>query len=110
MGYDPDKIVDRLLAAYRDTLPEIDASPEFLPGIWKRIDTATPVSWLLPLRQLAIRVVAGSAAVAALLLGALWVSNGHSVDVLESHYVDVLTVDSMGEEDSPLWLDAGNRR
>jgi hypothetical protein len=105
--------LDRLLAAYRDSLPEVEPSPQFLPGVWQKIDAAKPVSWIFPLQRFAVRLVAGSALAAAILTGSAMLTTSHRLpdaEDLGASYVDVLTVASMDEDESVLWLQAGSLR
>lgn len=103
--------LDRLLAAYRAALPDVEPTPQFLPGIWQRIDAAKPVSWLFPLRQFAVRLVAASALAAAILTGSAMLTKPHraaDAEDLGATYVDVLTVASMDEDEGVLWQQAVN--
>ncbi len=112
MEHEQQDRLDRLLAAYRESFPQIEPSPQFARGIWQKIEAEAPASWMLPLQRFAIRLVAFSTLMAAILSGALWVTNQSSqhLDVRNSHYVDALTAGSVDESDGPLWLQAGNQR
>jgi hypothetical protein len=104
--------LDRLLAAYRDALGDPEPSPQFLPAIWQRIDAAKPISWIFPLQQFAVRLVAASALGAAILTGSAMLTSQPSADAedLGATYVDVLTVSSMDEDEGVLWLQAESLR
>jgi hypothetical protein len=102
--------LDRLFAAYRAALADVEPTPQFLPGIWQKIDAAKPVSWVYPMRQFAMRLVAASALAAAILTGTA-MSTRHRVadaEELGATYVDVLTVASMDEDEGVLWQQAVN--
>jgi hypothetical protein len=98
----------RLLAAYRDALGDPEPSPQFLPAIWQKIDAAKPISWIFPLKQFAVRLVAVSALGAAILTGSVMLTAQRAADAedLGASYVDVLTVSSMDEDEGVLWLQA----
>jgi hypothetical protein len=108
MSPDQEVRLDRLLAAYRDALPDVEATPQFLPGVWQRIEAANPVSWIFPLRQFAIRLVAASALAAAILTGSAMLTPQRLPDagILDASYVDMLTLASMDEDEGVLWLQA----
>jgi hypothetical protein len=103
--------LDRLFAAYRAVLSDVEPTPQFLPGIWQRIDAAKPVGWLFPLQQFAVRLVAASALAAAILTASAMLTSPHrppDAEDLGATYVDVLTVASMDEDESVLWQQAVN--
>ena len=62
--------LDRLFAAYCGTFRDLDASPEFIPSIWVRIDEEQRLGWVWPMRQWATRVV-GAAVTAIFVLAAV---------------------------------------
>ena len=100
--------LSRLFAAYRDALGDPEPSPQFLPAIWKRIDAAKPSSWIFPLQQFAVRLVAASALAAAILTGSAMFTAHRAADAgdLGASYVDLLTVASIDEDEGVLWLQA----
>jgi hypothetical protein len=104
--------LDRIFAAYRNALADVEPSPQFLPGIWQRIDASKPVSWIFPLQQFAVRLVAASALAAAILTGSAMLSGpAHRVadaEELGATYVDVLTVASMEEDEGVVWQQVEN--
>lgn len=103
--------LDRLFAAYRAALPEVEPTPQFLPVMWQRIEAAQPVGWLFPLQQFAVRLVAASALAAAILTGSAMLTGPHRLpdaEELGATYVDVLTVASMDEDENLLWQQAVN--
>jgi hypothetical protein len=107
-----DEELGRLFESYGRSVPEIDASPDFLPGIWRKIEQRRALGWLAPLLLWSPRLAAAGTLAAAILVGALWLSSRAMIDsvLLEESYVDALTADSMDEHDGSLWLQAGNRR
>lgn len=107
-----DKFLDRMFAAYRDALGEFESSPEFLPMLWASIESRRPVSWITHLAAWSPRLALASIAFAMLLIASLWFPFGQSNEsaILESSYVDVLTLDSMDEHDVALWQLAENNR
>ena len=107
-----DKFLDRMFEIYRDALGEFEPSPEFMPNLWAKIESHRPVSWLTHLVAWSPRLAFASVAVAALLIASMWLPQGQFSDtaVLESSYVDVLTLDSMDEHDGALWQLAENAR
>ena len=103
--------LDRLFAACRGAFSDPDASPEFIPSIWARIDVERQLGWVWPMRQWATRVV-GAAVIATFILAAvLSLPNGSpSVDVREGSYVDTLTEDSFDEGEALVVLIAETSR
>lgn len=102
-----------LLAVYRDALSDPEPTPQFLPGVWQKIDAAKPVSWIFPLQQFAVRLVAASALAAAILTGSAMLTSSHrspDAEDLGASYVDVLTVASIDDDESVLWLQAESLR
>ena len=103
--------LDRLFAAYRGAFSDPDASPEFIPSIWARIDEERHLGWVWPMRQWATRVV-GAAVTAIFILAAVLLlpNGGPSVDVREASYVDTLTADSFDEGEAHVLLIAETSR
>ena len=109
MSPDQEGRLDRLFAAYRAALSDFEPTPQFLPGIWQKIDAAKPVSWIFPLQQFAVRLVAASALAAAILTASAMLTGPHrapDAEELGATYVDVLTVASMDEDEGVLWQQA----
>jgi hypothetical protein len=105
--------LQRLLTVYGDALSDLEPSPQFLPGVWQKIDAAKPVSWIFPLQQFAVRLVAASALAAAILTGSAMLTAPHGwpdPEDLGASYIDVLTVASMDDDEGVLWLQAESRR
>ena len=103
--------LDRLFAACRGAFSDPEASPEFIPSIWARIDEERGLSWVWPMRLWATRLV-GAAVTAIFVLAAVSsLPNGNeSVDVREASYVDALTADSFDEGEAHVLLIAETSR
>ncbi len=112
MMQEQEKFLDRMFEIYREALGEFEPSREFLPNLWARIESRRPVSWLTHLVAWSPRLAFASAAIAAVLIASMWLPKEHSDEavILESSYVDVLTLDSMDEHDGALWQLAENER
>ncbi len=102
--------LDRLLARYRDAIPELEPSAEFLSQVWRRIEDSRPTSWTAIVHW-APRVAAAGALAAVLLAASAWIPDQQRRQqaVLESSYVEALTADSLDEHDEALWIMAGDR-
>jgi len=103
--------LDQLFAEYRDAIPELEPSPEFLANVWRRIDENRSSGWLTFLRQWAPRVAAAGALAAGLLTASVWIpaQRARHEAVLDHSYVEALTVDSLDEHDGALWIMAGDK-
>lgn len=83
--------VHRLLTEYRSVLPEADASAEFMPKLWEKIDGHQKVTYSF--RRLASGFVTAAAAI-CLLMTAVTISPS-PVTPLKAHtYVEMLTDDT----------------
>ncbi len=103
--------LDRLFAACRGAFSDPDASPEFIPSIWARIDVERQLGWVWPMRQWATRVVGAAVMAICILAAVLSLPNGSpSVDVREGSYVDTLTEDSFDEGEALVVLIAETSR
>lgn len=102
--------LSRLFAKYRDAIPDIEPSPDFLAGVWQRIEANRPTSWTA-LLQWAPRVAAAGALAAAILIASVWIpaQQKRQQEVLDHSYVEALTVDSLDEHDTALWIMAGDK-
>lgn len=103
--------LDRLFANYRSAIPELEPAPEFLASVWRRIEVHRSSSWLTILRPWAPRVAVAGALAAALLTASVWIParQQRQEAVLDHGYLEALTVDSLDEHDSALWIMAGDR-
>ena len=112
MSQENNRKLDRVFAAYREATSNIDSSPQFLAGVWRRIEEQRPVGWLNVLGIWSPRLAAAAVAAAALLTFSTWLDHAIQREqaVLESSYVEALTADSLDEHDEALWVLAGRRR
>ena len=84
-----------LWEAYRLATPAPDASVNFMPELWARIEAARPSSsWVLPLTRLAYRLVPAVIAVTLFLGIYAWPG---SQDSLQTGYVDALAADLLDD-------------
>jgi hypothetical protein len=104
----------RLFAAYREACPDPEGSANFVPHVWEAIERSRPASWVFPLRVWARRLVVSATLAASLLIGylALWQRPvpAPTADVMEASYLDVLTAESLDDQDAEFWRLAENKR
>jgi hypothetical protein len=97
-----DERLDLLLRAYRDAFPELDASPNFMPILWQRIEARRKFNVFF--RRIAGGLV--TAAVALTLVMAVYVSPGvdrsHRGAFYSETYVEALA-DSHAAENPALY-------
>jgi hypothetical protein len=98
--------LNRLLVQYRDACPDTDASPEFMPRLWQKIE-ARRVETTSLFRRLAQICVMATAILALLITGVLMPSSSASDLFDSSSYVDVLAADHVAS-DYALLLPAGD--
>ncbi len=103
--------LDRLFEDYRDAIPEVEPSPDFLARVWEKIEQNRAAGWLPFLRLWAPRVALAGGLAAALLTASVWIpaQQQRQEAVLEQSYVEALTVESLDEHDGALWIMAGDR-
>jgi hypothetical protein len=82
----PDE-VQALFATYRDTLPDIDASPAFMPGLWTKIESRRREAYSFG--RFARGLVTAAAAICLIMSAALWMPSQAPL-AYASTYVDVL--------------------
>lgn len=80
--------LDRLWEAYRIAMPDPEASPNFMPELWTKIDAARKSGWAMALPRLVSRLLPLAAA-ATLAMG-IYVWSPRSTG---SSYVDNLAAD-----------------
>jgi hypothetical protein len=86
--------LERLFAAYRETLPDPEPSAGFTPGVWERIEARrSPVRMLRRLTEALVTV----SALATLLAGLFLIPRLQSSPVYSASYVDVLANESSSE-------------
>jgi len=88
--------LESLFAAYRTALPEVDASPDFMPRLWERIDGRQRVTYSFS--RLARGIVTVAAGLCLFLSSSMWSTPQISTSKAGT-YVDVLADDS--SDDSP---------
>ncbi len=81
--------LERLWEACRRATPEPEASANFMPELWMRIEAARPTPWAMPFARLAARLIP-VAAVVCLAMG-LYLGIGRDSSI--PGYVDVLAAD-----------------
>ena len=77
----------RLLGTYRESLPDPEPGPDFMPGLWRRIESRRSPERTL--RRFA-QIFALFAAATAVLVGAVLVPRLQMAPVHSASYVDVL--------------------
>lgn len=89
--------LERLFASYRDCVTEPDASPDFMPGLWQRIDARRKVTYSF--RRFASGFVTAAAAICLFMTVALWIPSQAPVSG-GATYVEVLAADEAGIADA----------
>jgi hypothetical protein len=90
---DFDRHLDELLLQYRDACPEVEASTDFMPRLWARIDSRRSFPFVF---QRLARVLVTASAAACLVLAALNLAP-HSAERLHTKYAtyaDALSAES----------------
>lgn len=109
MNRNTEQELDKLFAASRNAFPEMEASPNFLPEVWAKIEQRRAPGWLTLIGNWAPRLALASSLAAAVLTttAAIHHHNARDMEVLESSYFDALTVSSLDEQDGAQWILAG---
>jgi len=81
----------RLLGTYRESLPDPDPGPDFMPGLWRKIERHRSPERML--RRFA-EAFALLAAATALLVGAILVPRLQMAPIHSASYVEVLENES----------------
>lgn len=83
-----DEKLDAVLRAYREAVPDVDAGPDFMPGLWRRIEAERKASssWLVRWAEVCL---AATMAV-ALLLGFYVIPKFQEPAAPQVSYLDVL--------------------
>ncbi|MBI1356285.1 MAG: hypothetical protein GC160_18240 [Acidobacteria bacterium] len=105
--------LDQLFRAAQDAFPEeLDPSPEFLAGVWARIEASRPTDWLAVIERWSPRIAVAGVAAAAIMSSALWFPNhaAQHAAVVDKSYIEALTVDSLDEHDGAMWILAGSAK
>ena len=113
MSLNNEQELDALFAKAKTAFPEeIEASPEFLAGVWARIEAARPTDWLAVIERWSPRIALAGLAAAFAMTASVWIPNHadqHS-KAIDSSYVEALTFDSMDEHDGAMWTLAGLKK
>src|SRR3974377_1238401 len=87
--------LEKLFSAYRDAIPDPEASAAFTPGIWQKIEARRSPARLW--RRLAEAFVT-IAAVVTLLIGTLLIPYLQKAPVYSASYVDVLAAEHSSQD------------
>ena len=90
-----DEALDRLFQAYRESLPDVEGGPDFMPGLWRKIDARRKFS--LRLRFWARATASAAAVVCLLFLGFGTLPLDDRQSFYTHTYVDVLVEDDAPE-------------
>ena len=90
-----DSKLDNLFQSYRRACDEPEPSANFMPGVWRRIESRRSIRFIFP--QLARPLMAGSAALIVLLL-ILNLFSGPQARLSDPSYVDALMADHTAEK------------
>jgi hypothetical protein len=85
--------LEGLFAAYRDSFDGLDASRNFMPGLWAKIEQRQTVTY--GFRRMASGFVTLAAAICLMMSAFLWTPSQFS-PFYSSTYVDVLVEDGAG--------------
>ncbi len=112
MDKDLERQLDELFAASQRAFPEFEPSPAFLAQVWARIEERRQPGWLELVLAWSPKVAVASAVAAFVLSFSTYLERHQQLsdELLDSSYVDALTVDSLDEEDGAMWTLAGNQR
>jgi hypothetical protein len=88
--------LSRLFVEYRESLPDPDPAPEFLPGVWQRIEARRTSS--RDLRRLASGFLTAAVLVSVLMGIFLTLPNGHGGAFYSNTYLELLAADQAQED------------
>jgi hypothetical protein len=94
--------LDQLFERYRTAVPDPDASVNFMPELWRKIEARQ--FFLARLKKLTQVFVAAAAAICLFLGIALQVPSSSAPQVVRGNYVDVLAEANPTENLSPLGI------
>ena len=109
MNRNTEQELDQLFAASRNAFPELEASPKFLPEMWAKIEERRAPGWLTVVGNWAPRLALAASLAAAVLTTSAAINHqkARNIQLLESSYIDALTVSSLDEQDGSQWILAG---
>jgi hypothetical protein len=96
--------LDDLFAAYRSCVPDPEASANFMPELWRRIEARQ--SLVVRIKRLTQMFVAAAAAICILFATYLAVPKTN-VTMLNGNYIDVLAQTHPAESLAPLGIRTG---
>ena len=106
MNRNTEQELDKLFAASRTAFPEFDASPHFLLEVWAKIEERRTPGWLTLLSSWSPRLALAASLAAAVLTTTAAINHqkARNIQLLESSYIDALTVSSLDEQDGSQWI------
>jgi hypothetical protein len=106
MNRNTEQELDKLFAASRTAFPELDSSPHFLPEVWAKIEERRAPGWLTLLSSWSPRLALAASLAAAVLTTTAAINHqkARNIQLLESSYIDALTVSSLDEQDGSQWI------
>jgi hypothetical protein len=109
MNANREQELNELFANSRSAFPELEASPNFLAEVWVKIEDRRAPSWLTLISSWSPRLALAGSLAAAILTTTAAINHQklRSMQLLESSYVDALTVASLDEQDGSQWILAG---
>jgi len=88
--------LQELFHSYRESITDIDASSNFTPGLWAKIDGRRRVNYSFG--RLASAFVTAAFLICLLLSGTLMSSNNQSGGPYHSSYIDALAADTADDD------------
>jgi hypothetical protein len=86
--------LETLFAAYRESLPDPEASAAFTPGVWQRIEARrSPVRLLRRMTEALVALTA----LATIVVGLFLIPRLQSLPVYSASYIDVLDAEQSPE-------------
>lgn len=95
--YNENPELDTLFQAYRSSCPDIEASPDFMPRLWAKIESTRSFPFIF---QRFARILVTASAAACLLLAALNFAPHHTAErgqAAYANYTDALAADTVVE-------------
>jgi hypothetical protein len=86
--------LDGIWEAYRQATPEPEASVNFMPELWARIEAERSVGWVRPLERLATRLLPVAAALTMVMAALVWTASNSGY----FSYADFLATDLLEEQ------------